>query len=166
MIKNEETLKNNRNSSETKAKINYLSQKNSNKYMNNIKNSGKKTKNNNPKANQESQKNNSKKQQNFISFRQDIKKLSNNNKQKDKKIGENISQNYKNYENAKKLEVKSNKLVSINRKTTPTPHQLKIVKQNSKIDANNHKVFDQKEKNKKIITERIMNKEKKTTFKI
>ena len=165
MIKNEETLKNNRNSSETKAKINYLSQKNSNKYMNNIKNSGKIGKNNNPKENQESQKNNSKKQQNFISFRQDIKKLSNNNKQKDKKIGENISQNYKNYENAKKLEVKSNKLVSINRKTTPTPHQLKIVKQNSKIDANNHKVFDQKEKNKKIITERIMNKEKKTTFK-
>ena len=158
MIKNEEALKNNRNSSETKAKINYLSQKNSNKYMNNIKNSGKIGKNNNPKANQESQKNNSKKQQNFISFRQDIKKLSNNNKQKDKKIGENISQNYKNYENAKKLEVKSNKLVSINRKTTPTPHQLKIVKQNSKIDANNHKVFDQKEKNKKIITERIIKK--------
>lgn len=166
MIKNEVDLKNNRNSSGTKAKIKYLSQRNSDNYIiNNIKHSDKISKNNNPKANQESQKNNSKKQQNFLSFRQDIKKLSNNNAQKDKKIAENMPKNYKNYENSKKLEVKANKLVSINRKTTPTPHQLKIVKQNSKIGTNNYNVINQKEKNKKIITERLINKEKKAIFK-
>ena len=165
MIKDKVVLKNNRNNSGAKTKVKYLSQRNSNNYIkNNIKNSDKINKSNNLKTNQESQKINSKKQQNFVSFRQDIKKISNNNTQKDKKVAENISKIYKNYENSKKLEVKPNKLASINRKTTPTPHQLKIIKQNSKIDTNNQNVIYQKEKNKKIISERLINKEKKTIF--
>ena len=165
MIKNEVALKNNRNNSGAKTKVKYLSQKNSNNYIiNNIKNSDKINKNNNLKTNQDSQKINSKKQQNFVSFRKDIKKISHNNIQKDKKVAENITKNYKNYENSKKQEVRPNKLASINRKTTPTPHQLKIIKQNSKIDTNNQNVIYQKEKNNKIISERLINKEKKTIF--
>ena len=164
MIKNEVVAKNNRNSSGTKIKN--LSQRNSNNYiMNNIKNSDKISKNNNLQTNNESQKNNSKKQQNFVSFRQDIRKIYNNNAQKDRKPSENISKNFKNNENSKKLEIKSNKLVSINRKTTPTPHQIKIVKQNSKIGTNNQNAINHNEKNKKIITERLINKEKKTIIK-